>query len=214
MVMVSIIPIFMAFAILSSCGQVSSNGKKLSVSDIQKESCDHPDADINCSFIGMPASLNSVMNIAGEREPGERLVIRGTLLKSDGKTPFPGVLLYAYHTDSKGYYSKSGKEMGVQKWHGRLHGWCKTDRNGNYEIRSIRPAPYPNNQIPAHIHPAVKVPGNSLPYHLTDFVFKDDPLIDDQYAESMKERTGGTGIVDLKKIDGVWIGQRDIRLKP
>jgi protocatechuate 3,4-dioxygenase, beta subunit len=197
---------------LTSCNEVSPNGK--TVLHTQKDPCDNPDADINCSFAGMPSSLNSVMTIAGVQEPGERLVISGTLLKADGKTPFSNVILYVYHTDSKGYYSKSGNEKGVQKWHGRLHGWCKTDRNGRYEIRTIRPAPYPNNQMPAHIHPAVKVPDGSEPYHLTDFVFKDDPFIDEQYAESMKRRAGGTGIVNLKKLNGVWTGQRDIILKP
>ena len=210
--MAAILNMVMAAFILVACGQVTPNDTSENRS--QKDPCDNPDADIDCSFAGMPASMSHVMSIANENEAGERLVISGTLFKSDGKTPFPNVILYAYHTDAEGYYSKSGKEKGAQKWHGRLHGWCKTDRNGQYEIRTIRPAPYPNNKIPAHIHPAVKVPGTSTPYHLTDFVFKDDPLIDARYAESVRGGAGGTGIVDLKKVNGVWTGRRDIVLKP
>ncbi|NEU07271.1 intradiol ring-cleavage dioxygenase [Flavihumibacter sp. R14] len=185
-----------------------------SKAESEKDDCNDPDADINCSFVHMPASLSSIMNIAGKEEPGDKMIVSGTLLKSDGKTPYPDVIFYAYHTDSKGYYSKNGKEKGVQKWHGHLHGWCKTDRNGRYEIRTIRPAPYPNNKIPAHVHAAVKVPGKPSPYYITDFVFSDDPMINEQYRESIKGKTGGTGIVDLVKDGSVWKGKRDIILEP
>ena len=121
-----------------ACGQVSSNGKVESTagSQVQKDSCDNPDADINCSFIHMPSSLNNVLTIAGKNESGERMVISGKVFKSDGKTPYSNVILYAYQTDSEGYYSKSGKEQGAQKWHGRLHAWCKTDRYGKYQIQA------------------------------------------------------------------------------
>ena len=210
--MTGLIRAVLIVVMLTACGEVNPKGR--AELQAQEDPCDSPDADINCFFAGMPSSLSMVMDIADEDEPGERLVITGTLLKPDGKTPYPGVILYAYHTDKSGYYSKRGTERGVQKWHGRLHGWCKTDQNGRYEIRTIRPAPYPNNKIPAHIHPAVKIPGKSEPYYLTDFVFADDPLIDKRYAESMKSKPGGTGIVDLKKLNGVWRGDRDIILKP
>jgi len=197
-----------------ACGQVSSNGKVGSYggSQVQKDSCDSPDADINCSFLHMPSSLNNVLSMAGQDEPGERMVISGTIYKSDGKTPSPNVVLYAYQTDSKGYYSKSGNEQGAQKWHGHLHGWCKTDENGRYEIRSIRPAPYPSNTMPAHIHMAVKEPHSKQPYHITDFVFKDDRMVDDRYLKSINQKYGGTGIVDLKKANSIWTGKRDISL--
>ena len=94
-----------------ACGQVSSNGKveSFASSQVQKDTCDDPDADINCSFIHMPASVTNVMTIASQNEPGERMVISGTIFKSDGKTPYSNVILYAYQTDSKGYYSKNGK---------------------------------------------------------------------------------------------------------
>ena len=57
------------------------------------------------------------MTIAGKNEPGEKLIISGTIYKADGKSPYPNITIYAYHTDSKGYYSKNGTETGVQKWH-------------------------------------------------------------------------------------------------
>jgi protocatechuate 3,4-dioxygenase, beta subunit len=214
--MTVVVNILVVLTLFTSCGQVSSNGKPESppMAEIQEDTCDSPDANINCPFIHMPPNLNHVMTLANPNEPGDRLVISGIVFKADGKTPYPNVILYAYQTDNKGYYSKSGKEQGAQKWHGRLHGWCKTDQTGRYEIRSIRPAPYPGNSIPAHIHMTVK-PQNTTPYYITDFVFRDDPLISNRYLESISSMTGGSGIVNLKKLDqGTWTGERNISLKP
>ena len=77
-----------------------------------------------------------------------------------------------------------------------------TDSAGHYTIKTIRPAPYPNNSIPAHIHSAVKIPDNSMLY-INDFVFADDPLIDEEYKSSFERQDGGTGIMELIKIDNV-----------
>ncbi len=201
-------------ALLASCGPAASTPPERPAPTAQTapDPCDNPDAAISCCFVNAPAKLDKVMAITGSRpETGEQLVISGTVFKADGKTPYPNVLLYAYHTDSKGYYAKSGRETGIQKWHGRLHGWCKTDQNGNYEIRSIRPARYPNNTIPAHIHAALKEPGGKQPYYISDFVFKDDKLVNDKYLKYIVSLVGGSGIVAVtKSATGTWIGQRNI----
>lgn len=200
---------------LPSCGQMTSDTKvnEPLIAQERQDTCDDPDANINCSFINMPTNLNQVMTIASKEEPGEEMVITGKIFKADGRTVYPDVVLYAYHTDSKGYYSKTGKETGVQKWHGRLHGWCKTDVNGNYEIHSIRPARYPDNSMPAHIHIAVKEPMGKEPYYISDIVFKDDSLVNERYLNSIVSAIGGTGIVDVtKSAEGTWTGRRDIVL--
>ncbi len=174
--------------------------------------CDDPDANINCYFVNMPATLSHIMSICGEEEPGERLHLRGTVYKADGKTPLPDVLLYAYHTNNKGIYAQKGKETGVQKWHGYLHGWCRTDQNGRYEIQTIRPASYPKSTAPAHIHAAVKIPGGGKVFYINDFVFKDDPYVSER--ESSDPRfPGGPGMVDVVKSEkGVWTGVRNLVL--
>jgi protocatechuate 3,4-dioxygenase beta subunit len=152
------------------------------------------------------------MTIAGLNEPGEKLIITGTIFKADSVTTFPDVILYAYHTDHTGHYSKKGDETGVQKWHGHLHGWCKTGSNGQYEIRSIRPARYPGNAIPAHIHAAFKTPDGQMNY-INEFVFKDDSLVNEKYLSSLSD-AGGTGVVDLKKTaQNTWTGKRDLIIK-
>jgi len=119
--------------------------------------------------------------------------------------------LYAYHTDSKGIYSKKGDEKGVRKWHGYHHGWCKSDKNGNYRIETIRPGSYPGGTNPAHIHSAVKVPDNNIPFHINDFMFKDDPLLKDKHRNTLPNK-GGLGVIEVKKINNQWVGKRDIIL--
>lgn len=183
-----------------------------------RDTCDDPDASIECCFIGMPADLTNVVAIADSNEPGERLVISGTLYRADSTTPYPGVILYAYHTDNTGHYSKRGDERGAQKWHGHLHGWGKSDSNGRYEIRTIRPARYPDNTIPAHIHVAIREPNGSAQYYINDFVFADDSLVNKQYLNSISGHPGGTGVVELQrtavkfKENVLWSGRRDIVL--
>ena len=193
------------------CGPRTSNAdtRQASISG-QKDSCDDPDADIHCCFINMPATLTSKMIIDKGNDPGEKLVISGRIFKADGITPYPDVILYAYHTDHNGYYSKKGNETGFQKWHGHLHGWCKSDSKGYYEIHSIRPAPYPNNTMPAHIHAAVKTDKGRM-FYINDFVFKDDSLVNPKYLSSIQ--TGENGVVNIKKTtENAWVGKRDIIL--
>src|SRR5687767_7729338 len=107
--------------IFPGCGVNSENNT--SSSQFQQDSCDDPDADINCCFINVPNDLTSTLTINGNDEQGEPLMISGTIYKKNGE-PFPDLVLYAYHPDHTGHYSKKGKETGVQKWHGKLHGWC------------------------------------------------------------------------------------------
>ena len=205
--------IFGLLVLSSSCGQTSSKqDHKQQITQTQIDTCDNPDANINCCFINMSRTLTSTMTITNSKEDGNKLIISGTIFKADGKTPYPDIILYAYHTDSKGYYSKNGNETGVQKWHGRLHGWCKTDNNGHYSIQTIRPARYPDNTMPAHIHAAIKTDSGQM-YWITDFVFKDDDLVNEKYLSSLVN-VGGTGVVDINKNpEFVWIGKRDIVLK-
>lgn len=192
-------------ASLSSCGQSTTNQKT-----IEQELDCGPDAPEECSFLNMPESVGSIMKIPADEGP-EKLKITGRIFKADGKTPYPNVLLYVYHTDAKGLYSKSGQERGVQKWHGRHHGWVKTDKEGNYMIHSIRPAQYPGNTSAAHIHAIVREPGKK-PYWINDYVFNDDPFVTEGYKASQRN-AGGDGVLDVQLVNGRWEGVRIIVLK-
>jgi protocatechuate 3,4-dioxygenase, beta subunit len=208
----TLIPGLLLTAFLS-CGQTTSHRQAgQHNASIAKDSCDNPDAPIGCSFVNMSASLSNTISIGSKNEPGERLTISGTMYKADGKTAYPNIILYAYHTDSKGYYAKNGTETAAQKWHGRLHGWCKTGSDGRYTIETTRPARYPGNTIPAHIHAAIKKDDGKM-YWISDFVFSDDDLIDERYRSAMTNKIGGTGVVSIaRNAENTWTGQRDIIL--
>lgn len=162
-------------------------------------------------YEGMPKDLRWQTVIADSAEPGERLEINGTTFKKDGKTPAKDIILYVYHTNSKGYYEPSEGQTGWARRHGHLRGWVKTDEKGNYRFRTIRPAPYPNGSDPAHIHCIIKEPDKNE-YWIDDYFFEGDPLITERIKNRLEKR-GGSGIVKLTKDEnGVWRGQRDIVL--
>lgn len=178
------------------------------------DTCDDNDANPRCCFIGMPGSPASRIVIAPDDEPGKRMVISGQIFKSDGKTPYPNVLMYLYHTNEKGIYARKGNETGIRRWHGHLHGWLRTDTEGRYEIRSIRPASYPDTKINAHIHAVVWEPGDRKePYFIEDFLFADDPFLKPAERESARKNPGKSPVVTLRaNAEGVLEGKRDISL--
>jgi protocatechuate 3,4-dioxygenase beta subunit len=177
---------------------------------VKQDDCDNPDKNFECCFVNMPSTVTNVMTITKEDEKGEHLIITGTVFGKDDKTPASGVFLYAYQTDITGRYTKTGSEAGIQKWHGRLHGWCKTGSDGKYEILTIRPASYPNSTEPAHIHMVVKIPGGAPPFYINDFVFTDDPFVNASYRSRLSNNPGGPGEITLTKQGTTWYGTRDI----
>src|SRR5947209_3145952 len=94
----------------------------------------------------VPAKVSTIGIIAGPDEPGERLIITGQVFGPDGRTPAPGVLVYAYQTDATGLYHNDAQRVA------RLHGWAKTDSEGRFEFHTVRPGAYPERDIAAHVH--------------------------------------------------------------
>jgi protocatechuate 3,4-dioxygenase beta subunit len=123
-------------------------------------------------FPPAPDDVSSLATLVGDSEPGEKLVITGTVYQTDRKTPRPGFLLYIYQTDATGMYNRVDGNWQRP----RLRGWVKTDRLGRYEIRTIKPGSYPRSNNPAHIHVIVKV-GKSDPRWIDDFLFEGDPFL-------------------------------------
>lgn len=151
--------------------------------------------------------------IPPEGEPGEPLLLSGTVYQPDGRTPAPGVVLYAHHTNAEGVYPTRGDETGWARRHGYLRGWVKTDAEGRYRFQTIRPAHYPGRSGPAHIHLIVKEPDRPE-YWIDDVVFEDDPAVTPRYRRERRDR-GGSGIIRLTRDeDGTWHGTRDVILEP
>lgn len=196
--------IFSLTVYASGCSQ--PNGSRKPTDKIVGGGCD----GCELMYEAMPPALSWETTMVARSEPGDLLIISGTVYKKDGRTPAPGIILYVYHTDSKGYYSTAPGQS-VAKRHGHLRGWMKTDANGKYQFRTIRPAPYPKAKIPAHIHPTIKEPGLSE-YYIDEYLFDDDSLLTSA-ERSRQEKRGGSGIIKLtKNANGEWIGTRDIVL--
>src|SRR5271167_1530253 len=128
-----------------------------------------------------PAQLTSSARIAPEGEPGTALVISGRVVSEDGKTPLPGVIVYAYHTDT----------------------------SGHFEFATIKPAPYPNRDVPAHIH--LHAWGAGYPRQWFQVEFAGDPLLPKQHF------TDNTAeflyIIPLAEHAGVWRGAVELRMQ-
>lgn len=160
-----------------------------------------------CEFVfdGMPAQLDSSSRIAPPSEPGEPLIIEGTMRRGDGN-PVEGIIVYAYHTNASGIYPHGSTR------HGSLRGWAMTDANGNYRFDTIRPGAYPGRTIPQHVHMHVIEPGRST-YYIDDILFDDDPLLTSGRRQSMLPGRGGEGLCHPEKdAEGVWYVRRDIVL--
>lgn len=169
-----------------------------------------PCEDCQMMFDGIPESVTSSGSFVIPGEPGEPLIIRGIIFKKDGKTPAADVILYVYQTDSKGLYTK-GKNQTQAVRHGHIRGWVKSNSKGEYEIKTIRPASYPDSRNPQHIHPIIYEPGKGY-YWIDEYMFEDDLLLTASIKSKVSNR-GGSGIIKLTKDkDGVWQGRRDIVL--
>ena len=125
-----------------------------------------------------PLDAPSDIFVAGEDEPGERLVVTGQAL--DGTTPVAGVSVYVFHTDADGLYATDGSKGELNP---RLYGALRTDANGRYRYETIRPAGY--SIMPAHVHYVVTAPGY-MP-RMFDLWFEDDPLLAERRAAGQPE---------------------------
>lgn len=163
-------------------------------------------------FVGMPKDINSVDTSAGWTEKGQRLLVTGAIYHLDGKTPAPNVIVYYWQTDNNGYYSpQPGMEQAAAR-HGHIRGWIKTDKNGKYAIHTIRPAPYPNDAIPAHIHFSIKEPDIKNEYYIDDLNFDDDKLLIPYFRKYPQENRGGSGVVRVLQQDNIQIAEHDLVL--
>jgi len=148
--------------------------------------------------------------LPGFNEPGPRMMIEGTVYKADGKTPAPGVVIYMYHTDQAGIYSRKGNETGLGRTHGYIRTWIRTNEKGQYRFYTLKPASYPNTRAEKHIHTIIKEKGVK-PYSIESFVFADDPFLSD-HEKNKRTPKGGSGIITLIEKDGILTGKRDITL--
>ncbi len=163
-------------------------------------------------YEGMPTSISSIDTSAGWFEPGQKLLVTGKIFKLDGKTPAPNIILYYWQTDTNGYYSFKQGMNEKAKRHGHIRGWVKTDNEGKFSIYTNRPSPYPNKDLPAHIHFSVKEPDLQDEYYTEEINFDDDKLLIPYLKKYPQENRGGSGIVRVLVKGDLQIAEHDIVL--
>jgi hypothetical protein len=105
--------------------------------------------------------------VALPSEPGERFLLTGRVLDASGR-PRPGVHVYVFQTDSRGYYSAGDGGGQMDNRNPRLCGVLRTGADGTYRVETIRPERYATGGPPPHIH--LEAWSDSIPkqsFHLT-----------------------------------------------
>lgn len=207
-----------SFLLLAAAGIISCNGQKKNPGQPNNTSAVNGEKTIGggcdgCEmmYIGMPENIDAEDTSAAWHEGNRKLVITGQVFQLDGKTPAPNVIIYYWHTDDKGLYTAGSQTPAEAKAHGRFRGWVKTDEMGKYSIKTARPAAYPNDVIPQHIHLSVKEPGLSNEYYV-DLFFDDDPLYLKHKKKYGKADRGGTEILRVVLDGNIEIAEHNIIL--
>jgi protocatechuate 3,4-dioxygenase, beta subunit len=156
-----------------------------------------------------PGSVGSwKTTIVSESEPGEPLIISGTIYAPDGRTPLEGISLFVYQTDATGRYTTTGGD----NRNTRIHGLMRTNAAGRYEFRTIRPGSYPQSRNPQHIHAYVSGPGYPE-YWIDEYHFSDDPFVTDEMRGKAEKGNMSSILTLTRGADGVWRGVRDIKIE-
>jgi protocatechuate 3,4-dioxygenase, beta subunit len=205
-----VIFVFLLINLTGCNGQIKTNKPSTNISNTKKivgGGCD----GCELMYVGIPKNISSIDTSAGWKEKGQKLLLTGKVYKIDGKTVAPNVIIYYWQTDNNGYYSPTNEMAEKTKRHGHIRGWVKTDENGEYFIYTIRPTPYPNDHIPAHIHTSIKEPNIDNEYYIDDFVFDEDKLLTTDKRKALKNR-GGSGILRVLLNGDVQIAEHNIIL--
>jgi catechol 1,2-dioxygenase len=180
------------------------------------QACRLTEAEVLGPFYRFGAPFRS--QLAGPDEPGDRLVLTGTVFSSDCRTPLRGALIEVWQANAAGLYdtNKPGNFTESVSFH--LRGLLYTNEKGQYEIETIMPGRYP---VPPGLPGLEKYAGLTRPAHIhfrvmeslhvpvtTQLYFKGDPYIaSDPWADHKPSLT-----IDLKQDGKLRRGVFDIIL--
>lgn len=83
------------------------------------------------------------LKLAADDEPGQKLMLRGTVLSADCRTPLPHTLIEIWQADDRGLYDKKQPGNFMEKMKPHLRGIVMADASGRYEIDTVVPGAYP-----------------------------------------------------------------------
>jgi len=153
-----------------------------------------------------PLGITSHATLITPSEPGERLTVHGQVVDAQDLKPRANVTVYAYNTDAQGYYGENKAEYPP-----RLYGWARTDREGRFELSTIKPGRYPTMRVPAHIHFALWGAGFP-PQGGSEVQFEGDSYLTPQMLAEDRALGEFRMIQPLRKApDGTW--ECSVRIK-
>lgn len=130
-----------------------------------------------------------IISIASDTIPGKKIKVIGTIRNPDGNS-VAGALVYLYQTDSRGWYAASSPHVNMNEGdmrHARLFGYVKSDKDGEFELHTIKPCGYPQSDLPAHIH--VHVWADGYRNFVNEFLFDDDDrLVGDIRSQAIRNQ--------------------------
>lgn len=112
-----------------------------------------------------------------EGEPGERIELAGRVFNEPDCQPVAEAVLDIWHANAEGFYYNL--EAPAVPADFLLRGRVRTDADGRFRVRTVRPGPYrtgPRSWRPSHIH--VKVSGPSLVPLTTQIYLPGDPHLE------------------------------------
>jgi protocatechuate 3,4-dioxygenase beta subunit len=139
------------------------------------------------------SAQSSHVTIVAPKEPGEPLVVTGRVVDGDGR-PAKRAVIYVYQTSAKGWYSDRAAHFSAREGdrkHARLFGYLRTDGEGRFELRTIRPSGYPDSDLPAHIHVEIEGIDKNSGSFVTELQFDDDPRLTPEW----RKRSGQEGFL-------------------
>ena len=142
-----------------------------------------------------PANAPAALRVAPADEPGTPLEIELTL--RTGTAAVAGASVYTYQTDARGYYTR--EDAGDNR-NSRLHGYLRSDADGRVRIETIRPASYPNDRVPQHVHFVVTAEGHAR--RVFEIVFDDDPYLTNDVRQRTRNPQSGFVLCEPESIGG------------
>lgn len=163
-----------------------------------------------------------ISRLAGLDEPGQRLVISGTVFSSDCTTPLPNALIEVWQANHAGVYDAQTPGNFTERHAFHLRGLLYTDEQGRYRLDTIMPGRYaiPPGLLgqeqyagltrPAHIHMRVAeslhVPLTTQIYFQGDPHFSEDPWASREPSLAIALDTDGDvqrGVFDVVLSNGL-----------
>lgn len=160
-------------------------------------------------------NAKATARLADASTQGERLVLTGTVLRPDCKTPVAGAAVDIWHCDHNGAYDIKTPDEKINPENYRFRALTQADNKGRFVIETIVPGRY---SIPPGLEGFEKYAGQTRPAHIhitiihpmflpltTQIYFKGDPNIpNDPWAKHSRvlvglKRGGGaaSGSIDL-----------------